>query len=166
MSVSNTLIAMMGLPRSGKSTIAKQLSKLFGAPIVNRDAIRLAVHGQRYASQAEPLIKSLDIYMIRALFGAGHEIVICDETNYSNGARLHLNDPDKWTTVFYPVTTSKEVCQERAVHTGQDDLVSVIEDMSRRYTPLECCDTVFKKHILSSKTFIFESCVGPLELTY
>jgi tRNA uridine 5-carbamoylmethylation protein Kti12 len=85
-----TLIAMVGLPRSGKSTIVGGLSKTLGCPVVRRDAIRLAVHGQRYLGPVEPFIKVLDIYMIKSLFLAGHEVVICDETNYSRAARDHM----------------------------------------------------------------------------
>jgi tRNA uridine 5-carbamoylmethylation protein Kti12 len=133
--VNKTLIAMMGLPRSGKSTIARDLSKKIGAPIVSRDALRLAVHGQRYEATAEPLIKTLDIYMIRALFEAGHETVICDETNYSQAARNHLKD-SKWETVFYEVKTSPETCKYRAINTNQLDLISVIDEMFTRYEPL------------------------------
>lgn len=129
------LIAMMGLPRSGKSTISRELSKKIGAPIVSRDALRLAVHGQRYEPSAEPLIKVLDIYMIRALFGAGHEVVICDETNFSMEAREHLL-ASQWDTIWKPVLTDVDTCIQRAYDTGQNDLVPVIHEMNQRYVPL------------------------------
>lgn len=130
------LIAMVGLPRSGKSTIAAQLRNLYGYPVVSRDALRLVMHGQRYAIEAEPMVKAVSRYMIGALFGAGHMTVLCDETNYSQAAREALQD-DKWRVEFYEVTTSKEVCQERALATNQADLVPVIEAMAARYEPLE-----------------------------
>jgi tRNA uridine 5-carbamoylmethylation protein Kti12 len=130
-----TLIAMMGLPRSGKSTIARSLSKALGAPIVSRDALRLAVHGQRYEGAAEPLIRALDIYMVRALFGAGHETVIVDETNYSPEARAHLEDPN-WEIQWYPVLTHPDLCKERAKATNQPDLLPVIDEMFTRYVKL------------------------------
>lgn len=133
--MSKTLIAMMGLPRSGKSTISKELAKSVGAPIVNRDAIRLAVHGQRYQPVAEPLIKTLDLYMIRSLFLAGHEVVICDETNYSEEARAHVSNGD-WEVEWYPVLTHPDICKERALATDQSDLIPVIDDMYGRYTRL------------------------------
>lgn len=132
----NRLIAMMGLPRSGKSTLARSLAKQIGAPIVSRDAIRLAVHGQRYEQAAEPLIKALDIYMVRALFEAGHDTVIVDETNYSKEARNHLRDP-RWKILWYPVLTDPETCKERAIATNQKDLIMVIDEMAKRYVPLD-----------------------------
>jgi tRNA uridine 5-carbamoylmethylation protein Kti12 len=129
------LIAMMGLPRSGKSTIVAGLSKDLGAPIVRRDAIRLALHGHRFQSEAEPMVKAMSLYMIKSLFLSGHEVVICDETNYSRAARNALQSPE-WETRFYEVHTSPEVCKERADLTGQSDLKSVIDEMYARYEPL------------------------------
>lgn len=137
-----TLIAMMGLPRSGKSTIVAGLATKLKAPIVRRDAIRLALHGQRYEPKAESMVKSMSLYMIRSLFLAGHEFVICDETNYSQWARESIKDPD-WDTVFYPVLTDPAVCMERAIMTEQPDLIKIIEEMYSRYEPLTGKDDVF-----------------------
>lgn len=137
-----TLIAMVGLPRSGKSTIVEALRIKTGAPVVRRDAIRLAVHGQRYEAQAEPLIKTFDIYMIRSLFLAGHPLVICDETNYSQAARDHMRD-DNWETVFYHVGTGPDECIRRALATNQSDLVPVIIGMNKRWEDFEFTDEIF-----------------------
>ena len=63
-----TLILTVGLPRSGKSTWAAQT----GWPIVNRDAIRLALHGQAYIQDAEDMVTAIETYMVKALFGAGN----------------------------------------------------------------------------------------------
>lgn len=129
------LICMLGLPRSGKSTISRRMARDLGAPIVNRDAIRLALHGKRYEVSAEPMVKAISLYMIKALFGAGHGTVIYDETNYSRAARDFVKSED-WTTAFYIVPTPPDVCQERAIKTDQPDLVKVIEEMANRYEPL------------------------------
>ena len=136
------LIAMMGLPRSGKSTISRRLSKDLGAPIVNRDSIRLALHGQRYQIEAEPMVKAMSLYMIKALFGVGHEVVICDETNYSKAAREALKS-DKWETRFFPVLTNPDICKDRAVDTGQSDLIKIISEMELRYEPLGPEDLIY-----------------------
>jgi predicted kinase len=136
-----TLIAFVGLPRSGKSTICADLSKRLGAPIVRRDAIRLAIHGQRYEPLAEPLVKAFDLYMIRSLFLAGHEVVICDETNYSKAARNHMRD-EAWETIFYHVGTSPTTCVTRAYLTNQPDLAPVIEEMYKRWEPFEFTDRI------------------------
>lgn len=167
--MSNLLVAMMGLPRSGKSTIAKELAAEYGWPIVNKDAIRLAVTGQAYQPAAEPLIKVMDIYMIKSLFGAGHEVVICDETNYSKDARNHLKDSG-WTTVFYPVMTDPKTCQQRAKDTDQEYLLPVIEEMYNRYTELDDSDfryayttkgrLIFKMGTYESSKFLDHEVLG------
>ena len=129
------LIAMVGLPRSGKSTLSTTFSKAIGAPIVRRDAIRLALHGQRYATDAEPMVKAMSLYMIKALFEAGHDRVIYDETCYSRAHRDSIKS-DKWDTVFWEVPTIPEVCKYRAVVTYQTDLIPVIDEMAKRFEPL------------------------------
>ncbi len=128
-----TLISMVGLPRSGKSTITKKLSADLSAPVVNRDSIRLALHGKRYEALAEPMVKAISLVMIRSLFGAGHQIVINDETNFSRAARDYCRDNDKWDTCFYWVNTSAAICKERAIETNQADLCPVIDDMQKRW---------------------------------
>lgn len=139
------LICMCGLPRSGKSTIAKNLSRVLGAPIVNQDAIRLALHGQRFTIEAEPMVKAMALYMIKALFLTGHQVVICDETNYSRAARDSRRS-EGWDVVFYHVDTPSAVCKARAVKTGQEDLVKVIDEMEARWEPFDPQDvTVWKE---------------------
>lgn len=129
------LICMMGLPRSGKSTIVKKLAAYHQAPVVRRDDIRLALHGKRYESLAEPFVKAISDVMIRSLFLSGHEVVICDETNYSRAARDYHKSND-WRTVFYEVPTTPEICMQRASATGQPDLIPVIQNMWERREPL------------------------------
>jgi predicted kinase len=129
------LICMMGLPRSGKTTIVKKLRYKHGAPVVRRDDIRLAMHGQRFQKLAEPFVKAVSDVMIRSLFLSGHEVVICDETNYSRAAR-DFHKSNDWHTVFYEVCTTPEICQNRAAATGQKDLIPVIADMWERREPL------------------------------
>ncbi|KKK82651.1 hypothetical protein LCGC14_2801230, partial [marine sediment metagenome] len=46
------LILTVGLPRSGKSTWARKQ----GHPIVNPDSIRLALYGEPFIEEAEPMI--------------------------------------------------------------------------------------------------------------
>lgn len=140
------LIAMMGLPRSGKSTIVAKLSKHLGAPIVRRDAIRLALHGQRFASDAEPMVKAMSLYMIKSLFLSGHDTVICDETNYSRAARDYIKSTS-WLTWFYPVLTKPETCIERAILTEQPDLIPIIEEMFARYEPLDKDELIYYPRI-------------------
>lgn len=80
------LIVTVGLPRSGKSTWAKRQT----FPVVNPDAIRLALHGQRFYGPAEPFVWATAKLMVRSLFGAAHRKVIVDATNCTRKRR------DEW----------------------------------------------------------------------
>jgi len=120
-----TLILTVGLPRSGKTTWARQQ----GHPIVNPDSIRLALHGQRFQLEAEPMVWAIARYMVKALFLAGHHTVILDATNTTEMRRREWNDRD-WVTVLHVVPTSRDECVRRAL--DQDDLyiVPVIDRMA------------------------------------
>ena len=122
------LICMMGLPRSGKTTAARHLSRILRAPVVNRDSIRLAMHGQRYQRLAEPMVKAMAIIMVRALFNAGHHTVIVDETNLKESTRDFWRD-EAWETSILQVKTPRHVCLARAKAAGDDEIIPVIERM-------------------------------------
>ena len=77
MRIIRTLYATVGLPRSGKSTWAKQS----GLPVVCPDAIRLALHGEAFIDLAEPFVWAIAKTMVRALFEAGHDAVVLDACN-------------------------------------------------------------------------------------
>jgi predicted kinase len=125
------LICTVGLPRSGKSTWAHEQ----GFPIVNRDSVRLALHGERFIPQAEPLVAILTKFMVEALFLAGHDTVIVDETNMTRKRR------DFWrlpfcNTYFKHIDTSEEVCLERANQEYDFEILSVIKRMAEEFEPL------------------------------
>ncbi len=120
----NKLILTVGLPRSGKSTWALKQ----GHPIVNRDAIRLALHGHEYIQCAEDMVTALEVYMVRSLFFAGHKTVIVDSTHIKQKYR------DKWKFGNWEVEeeiflTSVGTCIERAKKDKRYDLIPVIERM-------------------------------------
>jgi len=127
----HTLIAMVGLPRSGKSTWAKAT----GYPIVNRDAIRLALHGERFISDAEALVKVHALYMIKSLFLAGNKIVILDETNTTRARRDFWVEAGKWTTYFKAMTVGADRCKERAKDDGE--ILGVIDRMDKGFDLLD-----------------------------
>lgn len=129
------LIATVGLPRSGKTTILRPLAEKLGAPIVKKDDIRLALHGQRYVAESEDFVRAIAKVMIRSLFLSGSKVIIADETHYSKAARRHTEDP-AWETRYLEVPTSPDVCKERAIATGQPDLLPVIDEMYSRFEPL------------------------------
>lgn len=138
------LIAMMGLPHSGKSTEVSYLQGELGAPIVRKDSIRLALHGNAYIGLAEPFVRAISLVMVRSLFLAGHTIVIADETHYSRAARDFMRDGDKdWETEFHHINTAPEICKERAIKTDQAYLLPVIDEMVGRYEPLMADENIY-----------------------
>jgi len=107
-----TLIMMVGLPRSGKSTLAKKESERLNAPIVCPDHIRLAMHGQPYVPSAEPLVWATTHLMVHALF-MSYDTVILDACNNTKKRRNEWLNP-KWRREFLIVDTPRTVCLERA----------------------------------------------------
>ncbi len=134
--MANTLILMVGLPRSGKSTEAKGL----GYPIVSPDAVRLALHGKTFLSDAEFMVWPLAVLMVKALFHAGHHTVIVDATNHTRKRRQFWYDAGDWNIEYHMVDTSAVVCiaraeAEEAVETPPNhfSLIPVIERMSEAW---------------------------------
>ena len=132
------LIATIGLPRSGKSTWAREQ----GHPIVNQDAIRLALHGKPFIGLAEPFVRAIAHCMVRALFEAGHETVILDATNVTEKRRFEWVT-DEWQTEWHVIETPKSVCLERAIGARREDLIGTayrtlqpMNDFGHILTPL------------------------------
>ena len=123
------LIMFVGLPRSGKSTSAR----LLDYPIVNPDAIRLALHGQRFQPEAESFVWAIAYLMADALFKAGHDTVTIDATNITKERR------EPWITKFSDCEiefivedTPMETCIERAKADGDMDIIPIIEYMASK----------------------------------
>jgi predicted kinase len=121
---------MVGLPRSGKSTKAKEL----GHPIVCPDAIRLATHGTLWRIESEPLVWGIARTMVEALFLAGHNEVILDACNHTKDRR-RIWESSKWVIKHYVVDVDMDTCIARAKASFQDDLVPVIQRMGAAWDP-------------------------------
>jgi predicted kinase len=148
------LTVLIGLARSGKSTFAENWQQnipfdneqpyefFHKRVVVNSDSIRLAMHGHRYIRESEPFVHAMTKVMVKSLFSQGYNVLI-DETNTTVGSiRQWLEiDPD---AKFIYLDTSVRVCQERAMATGQNDLVNVIPNMYDNLLDL-CNYTLNKK---------------------
>ncbi len=130
------LICTVGLPRSGKSTWAKKMREEHGWPTVNPDAVRYALHGQRYATRAEPMMWAIVAIMIRALFIAGHKIVVLDATGNTRKRRDSMTSDD-WVLYYKVIDTSKQVCLFRAQGKNDEVIIPVIERMAEQHEPLQ-----------------------------
>lgn len=135
-----TLILMVGLPRSGKSTHARAM----GHPVVSPDAIRLALHGKTFLKAAEFMVWPLAVLMVRALFAAGHSKVILDATNHTRERRQFWYDAGTWEIEYRIIDTSAVVCVARAKSEedaedapNEFSLIPVIERMAEAYEPVE-----------------------------
>ena len=128
------LEVLVGLPRSGKSTYAKQqLVCASPAVVVNPDSIRLALHGQRFIAEAEDFVWAIAKTMVRSLFLAGHNRVLIDATNMTR-ARRSFWKSKSWQCLFVEFPTPVEVCMERAA--GDPELQAVIQRMHKNYEPI------------------------------
>lgn len=130
----NKLVLMMGLPYSGKSTEAATLSHTLEAPIVCPDEIRVALHGKRYAQEAEPMVWTIARIMVRSLFLAGHEWAILDATNTTRKRRDEWRR-DGWRTYIYEVQDGSygTKCIRRAREREDEEIEPVIRRMFHRY---------------------------------
>lgn len=96
--------------------------------MVNPDAIRLALFGQPFSAEAEPMVWTIARYMVESLFKAGHPIVILDATNLLEFRRREWLC-DEWTVKLKVFKTDAEICKHRAAKTGQVYLLPVIDKM-------------------------------------
>ena len=120
------LLLTVGLPRSGKTTWALKSPY----PVVNRDAIRLALHGHAYLQAAEDMVTAIETYMVGALFYAGHNSVIVDACHMKKKYRDRWKW-DEWKIKTIIFDTPADICIQRARATDRGDLVSVIERMAK-----------------------------------
>lgn len=125
-----TLIMMIGLPYSGKSTEAKKR----GYPMVCPDAIRVSLHGRKFIPEAEPMVWAIAQYMVRALFLSGHDTVTLDATNLTSKRRDAWITKD-WNIAYLYINTPKEVCMQRAKDNGDEDIIPIIEKMAQGIEP-------------------------------
>ncbi len=132
------LVMMVGLPRSGKTTRADNLYP--SAPKVCPDAIRLALHGQAYVSSAEPFVWAIARTMVKALFLAGHDIVVLDACNNTRARRDDWKSRS-WDREFVRVDTPAAVCRARvkeAMPTAPAGivLIAAIDRMAEAHEPV------------------------------
>jgi predicted kinase len=132
------LILTVGLPRSGKSTWARRQK----APIVSPDAIRLALHGQRFELLAEPFVWAVAKTMVRALFLAGHDTVIVDATNTTKTRRDEWRS-GAWRIGFKVLETSASECLTRATLEQDGYIVPVIERMAKQFEPITAAEAPY-----------------------
>jgi predicted kinase len=120
---------MIGLPRSGKSTFAeKWKNEKPNRVVLNGDNFRYAIYNKRFQVIGEELVKSSLITAARALYISGYDVLI-DETHTTTSNILSVLAIDEDATAYF-IKTPSEVCKQRAIACGQEDLVPVIQRMT------------------------------------
>jgi predicted kinase len=134
----NRLIITVGYPRSGKSTWAMGTC----IPTVSSDALRMALFGSLWSEAQEHLVLPLARTMVQTLFFAGHPRVVFDSISTTRALRDFWRPSPEcpWTRTYHILETSAEVCKERAVESGDDYLVPVIDRLQSKYEPVEPCE--------------------------
>jgi hypothetical protein len=76
-------------------------------------------------------------YEVRALFLAGHDIVIFDATNTTRERRDAWKST-RWRRQYVTFNTDMETCIRRCStpHENRPDLIPVIERMAKNYEPV------------------------------
>jgi hypothetical protein len=141
------LYILIGLARSGKSTIAHKYNNYeisFDESgkiiipvqtceprvVVCGDEFRLAL-GHRYNSYVEGIVASHVQLAVRALLRNSN--VLLDETNTNKNSLIKWLEEDiKAIPVF--VNTPASVCKERAINSNQSDLLPIIDRMNINLT--------------------------------
>ncbi|WP_423336284.1 AAA family ATPase [Neobacillus sp. 19] len=105
---------MCGMPLSGKSTYSKILQNQ-GWVRVSLDEIRLALHGQTYKAEAEPIVWDHAELMVRSLLRSGHDVLV-DTTNRTRERRkrwIRVAKEFGLTLEIFYVDTDYETCKQR-----------------------------------------------------
>ena len=129
------LILMVGLPRSGKTTKALSVQQEYrkagrNVEIVYPDNLRLAL-----------FVRKSSWYITEVCVKAGFiisDIVIVDSTHATRADRLTWMCPSiaySWKRYYLFMDVHKDVCIERAIQDGRQDLIPVIEKMSAMFEP-------------------------------
>lgn len=155
----NNLAFTIGLPRSGKSTLAKRwlagdveivnhrfdanlspeaISRFNNVPrvVVTPDAWRLAL-GHRYNWYAEPVVFSNVQIAIRALL-MDYDVLV-DDTHTTEESIKRIFEVEPAAT-WVIVDTDYGVCVDRAKSCGQGDLEGVIKRMAMQIAVLDLDD--------------------------
>lgn len=126
------LVAMVGFPYSGKTTICDKILAPSEYVIVSPDCFRMAMHRKRYLAEAEPFIWASVGLAVDALRIAGHRVVV-DACNCTRKRR------EQWSARgarFLVVDTPREVCVGRAKAANDYEILKAIDRMADAFEPL------------------------------
>jgi predicted kinase len=94
MSPGPLLVAMAGLPGTGKSTVARRLAAALGGAVIDKDAVRHALFGEawtEYSTAQDDFVLTLMLAAAERLIEAQHcPVVFLDGRTFSRGYQLDM----------------------------------------------------------------------------
>lgn len=142
----NSIIIMVGLPGSGKSYVAKRIHKSIpGSAIVNRDAIRLSVHGKAFDKAREDDITKIERIMASSLLLSGTRVLIVDNCNLKSRWRKFWEDLGRASGMevrYGVVRRSLSECTDICLEKGGQVLADVCNSMSQSCDVKEVLDSL------------------------
>lgn len=126
-------VVMVGLPRSGKTTAIKRHFIPNGYTRVCPDDVRIAFHGERFIPKAEPFVWVVVRLMVESLLLSGNKVVL-------DGTFTTRKRREPWeifNATYCWVTTSKEVCLDRAREENDNEIILTIERQADYFEPPE-----------------------------
>jgi len=138
----NFLLILVGLPSSGKTTIAKILKDLiekkykkFQVKIVDPDKIRNSISPNKFNHQKEQLVREKSLNDIRSGLNQGF-IVINDDLNYYTSMRHELKQIAEENKIDYfilHIATPLQICIEWNKERGEPIPQNVIYKINEKF---------------------------------
>ena len=133
------LVLTVGLPRSGKTTWAREQIRK-GIPVLEEDAVWVAAGwkpGMDVSDKDREQLGRALRTAVKILFISGHNTVIIVSCAVSRKDReAWVNDTGYWTRVFKVFDTSYEVCKERMIDEKLEDWMPHLNEMASKLEPI------------------------------
>ena len=130
---------MVGLPGSGKTTLAKELRDNLGGIIISKDTVRYHMLGIEFDRDLENEVDRMFRAMLSsALYGYINDVII-DNTNLTKAIRKELVDKARVANrdiVAYVFNIDKYDAWDRKQSTGGDMTINDFERLVNIYEPV------------------------------
>lgn len=143
MKYENTVLMLVGIPASGKSTLREELLKKYTSiGYVNKDEIRAAftTKTSNFSKEQEKKVKEIETSQLQKLFDEKTKLIVIDNTNltlgrYNSYKQLALNHGYDFKPHFMMDSFDVEGCHKRNMTRTHDKHVPVpvIENMALNF---------------------------------